>query len=318
MEQDKNPLISVIIPTYNMAEYVGEAIDSVLSQTYKNIEIIIVDDGSKDNTREILKRYNSCIKYIYQENKGLSAARNTGIRVSKGAFLAFLDADDMWLPEKLECQIRLISIYNTVGIVGCSDYIINEETKIIELFQRNNDPCKKGLLKTLFMRNMVSGGSEALVRRECFEKVGLFDERLKSAEDWDMWLRISTFYEIKFAKEYLTKIRVRSDSMCSPSNVATMLENELFVVDKFFTSKNGLNLLDSLLKRKIYSYRYFRAANSCKLAENDRDAKKYLIKSFCLYPFNFWDNSYPLLVLYCLLGNKRFKYLKEYYKNVFN
>ena len=106
---DKHQIVSVIIPTYNRAKYITSAIDSVLSQTYNNIEIIVVDDGSNDSTREVLYRYGNKIRYVYQENLGVSAARNRGIELSKGEWIAFLDSDDVWFPKKLSVQMEHIS-----------------------------------------------------------------------------------------------------------------------------------------------------------------------------------------------------------------
>ena len=111
------PKVSVIIPTYQYDSFIGEAIDSVLAQTYKDYELIVVDDGSIDRTREIISKYGSNINYIYQENKGLAAARNTGIRATKGEYLSFLDADDAWLPNKLEVEVEFLDTHPVVGMV---------------------------------------------------------------------------------------------------------------------------------------------------------------------------------------------------------
>lgn len=311
-------LVSVIIPNYNTAKYIADAIESVLSQAYQNFELIVVDDGSTDNTKEVVQKYinQPTFKYIFQENKGLSAARNTGIKASQGEFIAFLDADDIWLPEKLEHQIKLMDS-DKVGIVSCSGYTTNEKGEILDTFIKKNYSNRYLLLRDLSMKNVVSGGgSTALVRKTCFDVIGLFDENLKSSEDWDMWLRIAQRFDIIFVEKPLVKIRVRNNSMCSSSNATKMLRYELLVIDKLFSSKSSLNLFNFLLKRKIYGYRYFRASNSCKLIGNDKDAKRYILKSFYLYPFNSLSKSYLLLVFYCFLGNKRFTCLKEYYKSV--
>src|SRR5690349_3602213 len=104
------PKVSVIIPTYNRAQFIARAVDSVLEQTYKDFEIIVIDDGSSDNTQEILKAYEGKIRYVYQQNKGISAARNRGIQEAKGEYIAFLDSDDVWKPEKLSVQVAILDV----------------------------------------------------------------------------------------------------------------------------------------------------------------------------------------------------------------
>ena len=308
-----NRLVSVIIPVYNSAKYIADAIDSALAQTYKNYEIIVVDDGSTDNTKEIVTQYTirhtPYVKYIYQENKGLSGARNTGIKNAKGEFIAFLDADDIWLPEKLEHQIKFMDSDN-VGIVGCSGYTINEKGEILDNFINKNYPNKSLLLNVLNMKNVVSGGSEALVRKKCFDVMGIFDENLRSSEDWDMWLRISHRYDVIFVEKSLAKIRIRTNSMSSPSNAQKMLDSDLIVLGKLFQhTKNNV-----FLRRKSYSYRYFSASWAFYKSGDSRKAKRYILKSIYLYPFRLLPNKlwrYGLL-FEIFLGKKMSRVLKEF------
>jgi len=130
------PLVSVVIPTYN-CPFLSEAIKSALTQTYENIEIIIVDDGSTDKTRETVERYHSKVQYIYQENEGVSSARNNGIRASHGDYIAFLDADDVWLPDKLKEQISVFYDKKDIGFVYCDNYYVNEELVPISNYPRH-------------------------------------------------------------------------------------------------------------------------------------------------------------------------------------
>ena len=128
------PKVSVIIPTYNRSKYVTKAIDSVLAQTYRDFEIIVVDDGSTDNTKEVLKPYTDRIKYLYQENTGVSAARNAGIRAAGGQWIAFLDSDDEWLPEKLSIQMDYLSRHNEIVAFITNVKFILPDNKSINLF----------------------------------------------------------------------------------------------------------------------------------------------------------------------------------------
>ena len=127
------PEISVIIPTYNYANYVRDAVESVLNQSYKEFEIIVVDDGSTDGTKKVLEPLKNRIRYIYQENRGLPSAYNTGIKASKGEYIAFLDSDDLWLPEKLKLQKKYFDDNPAVGMVICNGYLFND-TEIFATF----------------------------------------------------------------------------------------------------------------------------------------------------------------------------------------
>ena len=187
------PLISVIIPSYNRSHCVCDAILSVMSQTFTDYEIIVIDDGSTDNTKEALQPYLSKIAYIFQENKGVSAARNTGIRAAKGKWIAFLDSDDEWLPGKLEQQVKDVSQYPD-AVLSCSNISFEGKTGMVSI----------DFLKTC--RNFVSHQVEfiqeplfksyaftstVLARRDAIHEVGLFDEELSIHEDSDLFYRLS-------------------------------------------------------------------------------------------------------------------------------
>ena len=185
--------VSVIIPTYNREKFVGRAIESVLNQTYKDYEIIVVDDGSMDNTKSVLAQFDNKIQYVYQENHGISGARNRGIQESKGEYIAFLDSDDVWIPEKLTIQVDILNKNRNVGLVYSKLAILDEKGKKCGMKPEENTGRN-------FLELIKIGGdiptSAVMVRRECFDKVGLFDNTLPPMEDFDMWLRISRFYDI--------------------------------------------------------------------------------------------------------------------------
>ena len=181
------PTVSVIVPAYNQGHYLEECIQSVLKQTYEDFEIIIVDDGSTDNTQEVSTSFSdSRVHYIHQENRGLSGARNTGIKKAKGSYITYLDSDDLFLPKKLEVLIDNFETEPDFGIIAGQAIVINEHgEKLGEVF---DTPPPKDHLQFL-MGNPLHVGS-VLIRYEWQIKAGYFDENLRSYEDWDMWLRL--------------------------------------------------------------------------------------------------------------------------------
>jgi len=201
------PEVSVVIPTYNYARYIREAIDSVLAQTYRDSEIIVIDDRSTDDTKGVVSQYGPEIEYIRQENQGLSAARNTGIRNSKGEYIAILDSDDIWLPSKLEKQIKLFEANSELGLVYSDGLVFGEKLAWDDLsFGGNMNFYRGRIFDKLLMGNFIPCPS-VVIRRGCFDKVGLFDINLGACEDWDMSLRISLHHEIDYVDELLVKHR---------------------------------------------------------------------------------------------------------------
>lgn len=215
------PNVSIIIPMYNAEKYIKEAIDSVLKQTYKDFEIIVIDDGSTDNTKSKLLDYGSQIKYIYQENAGPAVARNRGIKEAKGEYIAFLDADDIWMPEKLERQIRKLKNNSEFGVIHTDRLRLEPDGSV----KPNEKIVPEGFIFEELLRNNFIICSSVLVKKECFNEVGLFDEDRKNrAEDYDMWLRISRKYAISFIAEPLIKYRVNMNGY-NRSNIKAMYDS---------------------------------------------------------------------------------------------
>ena len=200
--------VSVIIPTYNCARYITGAINSVISQTYKNLEIIVIDDGSKDNTKETLEYYMKAglINYIYQENKGPAGARNEGIRTATGEYIAFLDADDLWMKDKLQLQIDYIQ-RNPQYKVIFSDFMEMSDGKITfnsYLKEGGYKNVGEGYLYDNLIKESFISPITAIISRDIFVKVGLFDEELIIGEDRDMWLRVAEEFQIGFLNKVLS------------------------------------------------------------------------------------------------------------------
>jgi glycosyltransferase involved in cell wall biosynthesis len=233
----KNNRIDVIIPTYNSSKYLSGAIKSALNQRNVELQVLIIDDGSTDNTRQLVKSLsskNAVIKYFYQPNRGLSSARNLGIKVSEAPYIAFLDADDIWLPEKIAKQLAIFtkSKNDSLGLVYCDYFDIDVNGQKIPYPSMRLDPSVKGkVYSRLLAGNLIAGsGSGVLVKRECFDKLGGFDENLPTCEDWDMWLRISKQYQVDYTIEKLVGIRRSSNTMSS--NNAGMLLGMALLYDK--------------------------------------------------------------------------------------
>jgi GT2 family glycosyltransferase len=183
------PKISVIIPTYNSAKYIAQAIESVLAQTYSDYEIIVVDDGSTDDTVAVLRPYLDRITYIYQDNKKLPAARNAGIAASSGAYLAFLDSDDLFLPDKLAVQTRCLDERPDVGLVASGYQYVDEAGQLLAESQSWVDRPAITLESLLF--GGLTPPVAVLLRREWFDRVDGFDEQFAYCEDMDLWYRLA-------------------------------------------------------------------------------------------------------------------------------
>lgn len=187
------PQVSVIIPTYNRSQYITQALESVLGQSFRDYEMVVIDDGSTDNTQEVLKKFEGKIRSIRQDNQGISKTRNRGISETNGAYIAFLDSDDYWAPDKLAEQVKILDSHPKVGIVYGRMPIINERGEKIGM-----KPA--GISGKNFKELLEVWGdiptSTVMARRECFDKVGLFDSPLEPMEDIDMWIRIAQFYDL--------------------------------------------------------------------------------------------------------------------------
>lgn len=210
----KEKLVSVIIPTHNRADLIVETIKSIQDQSFKNIEIIVVDNGSTDNTCEVIKSVNySNIKYFKMENSGGPAGpRNLGIREAKGDYIAFLDSDDLWLPDKLAKQVEILDNFSDIGLVYCNASYFGTD------YYGNSTIVKKGysgdVFEKLIEKNFVPTLS-VICRREVFKIVGLFDEskRIRAVEDYELWMRISKNFKFHYINQVLCKYRLHSQNL---------------------------------------------------------------------------------------------------------
>jgi len=237
MPENDRYAFDLVIPVYNGAAYLERALRSVAAQDELPASIIVIDDGSTDASAEIVKNFASPVplRYHYKENGGLSSARNAGIALCTSNFIAFLDADDEWLPHKLSRQMALFrsSERENLGAVYCRYQLIDEQGKACDETPVEPDPANRGyIFERLLDANRITGsGSGIVVKRECFQRAGSFDERLRACEDWDMWLRIAELYEFDFVPEILVRIRRHGDNMQVQSDF--MFANMLTFYDKW-------------------------------------------------------------------------------------
>jgi hypothetical protein len=274
-----NHLVTTIIPTFNHGRFICDALDSVISQSYKEIEIIVVDDGSIDDTVERVAKYGNAVKYLYQENRGCGPARNTGIIKACGNFVAFLDADDIWQKEKIEKQIEVINAYPGTGVVGCGfNYIDNNGKFKSKPIIKRNYKRSNALYNDLMVRNIIYGSSSgALVKKECFNKVGLFDEKLPYREDWDMWFRIGRIYDIRFVEEALVYIRLHRERMTA-GDPKRIKEGQRKALNKH------IKTYPMLYKLKALSYIYGDVGEEFLVRKRHLLGLAHLLVSFGIYP----------------------------------
>ncbi len=277
-------MVSVIIPTFNRRDYITIAIDSVLAQTFKGYEIVVVDDGSSDDTKEVLKPYQEAIRYFYQENRGISGARNRGIRESRGEYIALLDSDDYWLPEKLERQVDRIREEPECGMVAtrCSS-IAPDGT-----FRKKNRPGKSGwILNDIFKANFIRTSS-ALITRKCFDTVGLFDESLPEGEEYDLWLRIAKQFPIAFINQPLTVYTDNPRGVSTDSLAGRLVR--LKVLEKEYLKES----IPPQLYRKRMSRNYHYVGRHYFKRGNKSEGTRYLRKAFSLDPLYLKNLFYYL------------------------
>jgi glycosyltransferase involved in cell wall biosynthesis len=303
---DTDISVSVIIPTYNRGYIVGRAIQSVLDQTYQGFEIVVVDDGSKDNTEEVVKGLNDKrVRYIkHERNEGLPAARNTGIKATKSEYVAFQDSDDEWLPEKLGKQmVAFRTASSNIGVVytaflriegGKKTYIPSPEV-----------PQKEGDIYGSLLRGNFVAAPAAVVRRECFAKAGVFEEGIPCFEDWELWLRISKYYHFKCIDEPLLIVHGGTAGSILANRAAVAGGYELILKKHYGDIKEK--------GRKLLASYYSGAGNNLCLSGEFKRGRNYLIKAASAYPLHI---AYLGAVLASLLGQRPYNKAAMMYKTI--
>ncbi len=251
-----NPTISIVIPNCNHGCYIADAINSLLSQTYPDYEIIVVDDGSTDQSRKIISSFGDKVRAIYQHNQGLSAARNTGIRAAQGSYIGVLDADDMVEPEFMSTLVSLLESQPDADGIYCGFRFVDQlNNPLPQIEARTISPDR--LYKTLVEGNFLVPES-MFVRKYCYDEVGLFDTSLQALEDFDMWLRITSRFKIVSTTKILTRHRVVTGSMSS--DPTRQFQNRLRVIRKHFGAEPVPGGVWSDAQRRAYGRAYLVSA----------------------------------------------------------
>ena len=273
------PLVSVVISNHNCGRFVAGAVESALQQSYSNREVIVVDDGSTDDSLSVLSAFGDRVRVVAQANQGVSGARNEGIRQSRSELVAFLDADDLWYPDKLAKQIPLFA-NRSVGLVYCGVEYIDEQGRPLGF---NTKGLRGRVLKDIALLRgtvVLAGGSTAVVRKSRFEITGMFEPNLSTAADWDMWRRIACHDEVDVVREPLMKYRLRAGSM--HRNAQVFEHDMLLGFARMFADPTAAEIRH--VRRRAYAKLFLMLSGSFLEAGNLRKAVAYACRSVALWP----------------------------------
>ena len=301
------PRVSVIIPTYNRADLIGETVESVLSQTFDDFEIIIVDDGSTDSTREVVRGFDGPIKYIYQENQGVSCARNRGFEASRGDYICFLDSDDVWSPRMLEREVSLLDSNSDLGFVYSDYQFVNRDGEMLPkpaVFRAH--PLRRGRIFRFLVYFDFIIFSTVLARRDCINKVGLFDPSFEAAQDLDWLLRMTSVYETDYVSEQLCLYRKHDGN--TPSTLTEACTARL--IAKYLSDERTKRSLGDEW-REIYFDLYLNVAHYHYNRRSMAAARKYYFKALGFCPSMARGPGIFNLILKSYLGRRARNFAKR-------
>lgn len=307
----KIPLVSVIIPTYNSADFIEKALESVFRQTYQNFEILVIDDGSTDTTKIILEKYRDRIRYYYQENTGPAGARNRGIRMALGEYIAFLDADDIWLPTKLEKQVALFEQRENLGMVTTGVCSFDENGVFGFSTGKRNKLMKGDIVRNIFLKSDV-GTPTVMVRKRIFESIGYFEENIHQAEDDNMWIRIAAHYDVELIDE--TLVRVRNHPLRITLNKSELLESVQKNI-QLLKTKYGDTVrkrIEKAIPRKISHVQFAIGYGHYENGDYNRARKAFARGAY--YRIWFWKN--PFYFMLTLMPSPLVTLLRSFKKKI--
>jgi glycosyltransferase involved in cell wall biosynthesis len=295
--------VSVIIPVYNCEKYITEAVESVLGQSYDDIEIIVVDDGSTDNTLSTLEPYRGRpnLRIVRQANAGPSRARNQGIKHSQGKYCAFLDADDVMMPERLRVQVDAMEEQKDVALVYCDLMTFDKEGIIHRTKKEFTKPYAGNVLDKLLIENFITT-STVMVRKSCFDEVPLFDEGISHSEDYKMWLNIAERFKLGYVDLPLVKYRYHADSLSCDRVVIGQSSHR--VVQEFWDQHEYYRMDHKILHRISMANQLTRLGNAYLHLREYREAFNYIVRAFIFYPFLM--QPYKILLKILLYSQLRY------------
>lgn len=309
------PKISVIIPTYNGGRYIGKTIESALNQTFQDIEVIIVDDGSTENLNPILRPYIGKIKYVYIRNQGPAAARNIGIKLSRGDFIALLDHDDVWAPNYLQQMMDILENNPTCSLVYSYPKLIDSEDQIINHKSPSYFPSGKVFLDFL-KQNRITTFSATLIRKNIFDIVGLLDEKpeVMTCDDYDIWLKIADKSEVIFCPYANIYYRIHDKNLVG--NYEKNFKAHLYVFWRaLFNLKSVIDIplidLFKILNYHLY-HKYSLIAYRYYYDENYYKARNLLFKCLILKPLNLKNWLYLFISILPIRLIEKIKIWKKF------
>jgi glycosyltransferase involved in cell wall biosynthesis len=281
-----NPAVSIIIPAYNASEYIQETISSVLNQSFQDFEVIVVDDGSTDGTVEMVEKFHDHIQLIRRSNGGAAKARNAGIEAARGEWIAFIDADDIWMPDKLELQLEQASsefqmVYTDRSNIGTLDGLPKIQSLIQPLYEGDI------FLDLLLKGNFITTSSVLIRTGVCNELGGFSEEKNFTAEDWDLWLRVAARYKIGACKKPLVQYRLHAKGVSR--NPLRMNRARVLVISRALNSGRA-NQLSPMLRRQIWARTW--ATNGWDAARHGKRLAAFTAYSKSLFYFPFEKEAY--------------------------
>lgn len=288
--ESQSPLVSVVLPSYNRADMVCDALSSVLRQSYRPLEVLVVDDGSTDQTGDVVKRWaeqhasdDFAVHYLWQENQGGNPARNHGISRAQGGFVAFLDSDDLWDPEKLKLQLDIFDRDDNLGAVYCGVRHVDAATGKVLQSTKRSYPAGD-ILSQILVRDVTSPTSAYIVKRELFGKVGDFDTTLQARQDWDMWIRLAAECLIGSLPSALVEYREHTGT-----RTASDPNKEINAYGRIMEKYKVLRAKQSLGVRCAAKGSYFKRMGRVHFHHGISTSKAilYLMRSVLVWPLDF-------------------------------
>jgi glycosyltransferase involved in cell wall biosynthesis len=293
MTLEDTPAVSAVVTTYNYARFLPDALDSVLAQSHRNLEIVVIDDGSTDDTAAVVQRYADCgVRYVSRSHGGAGRARNTGLEVTSAPLVAFLDADDAWLPDRVAVGVAHLARHPELALVAAHAFACDEQlrpTAVVPASTRE----KGRMLEQLLVDNVVLNPSSVLVRRAAIEAAGGFSE-IAFGEDWDTWIEIAKRFPLGFIDRPVALVRRHSGSV-SPTRGRVRVDVNRAIVERHLSAYRPA-WKRPIIRRRAASVAYFHAGLGSVKTGDRRVARRYAVTALGLDPFTLARRKAKLLM----------------------